>query len=236
MKVIDAPVSAGARWIGQSWKMFIGQPVGWISLLSCWALLTVTTFIVIPVIGPALGTMLQPGLFAGFLIAARDQEKGVPVTVSQLFGGFRFNGRALLSLGSIALLAELLVMIILSMLGFPRTMTLEANGLPNVRAYMDQFDGKEWLLFAAPALALLIKGILWFATPLLAFHSMPVSHAVRWSFYAFVANFLPMLMLGMLMFGIFFLAAIPMLLGLLVAMPIYALAHYVSYRQVFRVD
>ena len=236
MQVIDVPARAGAGWIGQAWKMFIGQPVGWISMLSCWALLTVTIFVVVPVIGPAIGTMLQPGLFAGFMIAARDQEKGLPVTVSQLFSGFRFNGRALLALGSITLLAELLAMIILSMLGFPRTMTLEANGLPNVRAYMEQLDGREWLLFAAPALAMLIKGILWFATPLLAFHPMRVSHAVRWSFYAFIGNFLPMLMLGILMFGIFFLAAIPMLLGLLVAMPIYALVHYVSYRQVFRPD
>lgn len=236
MKVIDAPARAGAGWVRQSWIMFLGQPAGWIALLSCWALLTLAVVVVVPVVGPALATMLQPGLFAGFMIAARDQEEGIPVTVSQLFAGFRFNGRALISLGSLVLLAELMAMVVLSWVGFPRTIPLEENGLPNVNAYRAMFDGKEWLIVAAPALALLIKGVLWFATPLLAFHPMRVSHAIRWSFYAFVANFLPMLLFGMLMFGILFLAAIPLMLGLLVAMPLYALTHYASYRQVFRED
>src|SRR6185295_15052021 len=119
---------------------------------------------------------------------------------------------------------------------FPRTITLEENGWPNVPAYMAQFDGKEWLIYAATGMALSIKGILWFATPLLAFHPMRVSHAVRWSFYAFIGNFLPLLVFSALMSGIFFLAVVPMLLGLLVAFPIYALMHYASYRQVFRED
>ncbi len=236
MRVVDVRTLAGFDWIRHSWVMFLAQPIGWISLLSCWAILTMTIFVVVPVIGPALGTMLQPGLFAGFMIAARDQEAGVPVTVSQLFAGFRFNGRALLSLGSIALLAELLVMIILSVLGFPRSITLDENGLPNVPAYMAQFDGQRWLIFAATGMALSIKGVLWFATPLLAFHPMRVSHAVRWSFYAFIANFLPLLLFCLLVFGMIFLAIIPMFLGLLVAMPIYALSHYASYQQVFRDD
>ncbi len=236
MNVIDVPARAGAGWIRQSWTMFLAQPAGWIALLSCWALLTIAIVAIVPVVGPALATMVQPGLFAGFLIAARAQEDGIPVTVSQLFAGFRFNGRALISLGSLVLLAELMAMVVLTWLGFPRTIPVAENGLPDIDAYRAMFDGKEWLIFAAPALALLIKGVLWFATPLLAFHSMRVSHAIRWSFYAFIANFLPMLLFGVLMFGILFLAAIPMLLGLLVAMPIYALTHYASYKEVFRED
>ena len=236
MQVIDAPANAGVSWIRQSFVMFAAQPAGWISLLSCWMLLTVLVFVVIPVAGPALATMLQPGLFAGFVIAARDQEAGQPVTLSRLFEGFRFNGRALLTLGSVTLLAEIMAVVLLGLLGFPRTIPVEANGWPDMRAYVDLLDGKEWMVFAGVGMMMLIKAVLWFATPLLALHPMRAGHAIRWSFYAFISNFLPLLLFGFLVSGIFFIAAMPWLLGLLVALPMYAIAHYASYRQVFPAD
>ena len=236
MKVIDAPANAGIGWIRQSFAMFIAQPAGWIALLSCWMLLSLAVFILIPLIGPALSTMLQPGLFGSFIIAARDQEAGKPVTLSQLFAGFRSNGRALLTLGSIALLAEIITVVLLGLLGFPRTIPMEANGWPDMRAYVQLLEGKEWMIGAGVAVMMLIKATLWFATPLLALHPMRTGHALRWSFYAFIGNFLPMLLFGVMMAAVFFFAAMPWLLGMLVAMPVYAIAHYTSYRQVFRPD
>ena len=236
MQVIDAPANAGVSWIRQSFVMFAAQPAGWISLLSCWMLLTVLVFVVIPVAGPALATMLQPGLFAVFVIAARDQEAGQPVTLSRLFAGFRFNGRALLTLGSVTLLAEIMAVVLLGLLGFPRTIPVEANGWPDMRAYVDLLDGKEWMVFAGVGMMMLIKAVLWFATPLLALHPMRAGHAIRWSFDAFISNFLPLLLFGLLVSAIFFIAAMPWLLGLLVALPMYAIAHYASYRQVFPAD
>lgn len=236
MQVIDAPANAGVYWIRQSFAMFVAQPAGWISLMSCWMLMTLAIFVIIPFVGPALATMLQPGLFAGFMIAARDQGTGLPVTLSQLFAGFRFNGRALLTLGSITLLAEIMAVVLLGLLGFPRTIPVETNGLPDMRAYLQLLEGKEWLVFAGLGMMTLIKAVLWFATPLLALHPMRAGHAIRWSFYAFISNFLPMVLFGLMMAGIFFVAAMPWLLGLLVAMPLYAIAHYASYQQVFRPD
>lgn len=236
MQVIDTPAHAGIGWIRQSFTMFVAQPAGWVSLLSCGMLLTVAAFILVPVIGPALATMLQPGLFAGFVIAARDQDAGKPVTLSQLFAGFRFNGRALLTLGAIGLLAEIMTVLLLGLAGFPRTIPVEANGWPDMRAYVQLLDGKEWMIVAGVAIMMLIKAILWFATALLALHPMRTGHALRWSFYAFIGNFLPLLLFGVMMSAIFFVAVMPWLLGMLVALPIYALTHYTSYRQVFSID
>jgi uncharacterized membrane protein len=233
MQVIDAPANAGVRWIKQAFALFTAQPAGWIALLSGWILLTVLVFFGIPVVGPALATMLQPALVGGFVIAARDLEGGKRVTLSQLFAGFRFNGRALLTLGSITLLAEIMAVVLLGLAGFPRSIPMEANGLPDMRAYMELLDGKEWMIFAGMLMMLVIKAVLWFATPLLALHPMRAGHALRWSFYAFIGNFLPMFLFGMLMAGILFIAAMPWALGLLVAMPVYALAGYTSYKQVF---
>jgi uncharacterized membrane protein len=43
-----------------------------------------------------------------------------------------------------------------------------------------------------------------------------------------------MLVFGVLMNLIFFLALLPPFLGFLVALPLFAIAHYVSYRDLFR--
>ena len=86
------------------------------------------------------------------------------------------------------------------------------------------------------ALVMLTKAVFWFALPLLALHPMRVSHAIRWSFYAFIGNFLPMLLFAIAMIALFVVAAMPLLLGLMVAMPLYAVTHYTSYKSVFRAD
>ena len=69
----------------------------------------------------------------------------------------------------------------------------------------------------------------------LRFEELSATHAIRWSFYALVANFLPMLVFAALMTAMFALAAIPLvMLGMFVAMPVFAISHYVSYRDLFR--
>ena len=58
--------------------------------------------------------------------------------------------------------------------------------------------------------------------------------AVRPGGEMLIANFLPMLIFGALVTTMFVLGILPFFLGLLVAMPIFAIAHYVSYRELFR--
>ena len=236
MRVVDVPAGAAGSWIKEAFALFRAQPVGWISLTSTWLLFSVAVFFLLPMVGPALVTMLQPGLFAGFVLAARDQQSGGKVAVAHLFAGFRVNGRALLTVGSITLLAEIVILLLLSALGFPRTIPVEGDGMPDMAAYLRLLDGKEWMIFLGFALMLVIKAILWFTAPLLALHQMPASHAIRWSFYAFIANFLPLALFGIAMLALFVFAAMPWLLGMMAWIPLYALAHFTSYRQVFRED
>lgn len=233
MQVIDVPASAGIAWIKMSFALFRAQPMGWISLVSAWLLVSLVLFL-IPLIGPALATILQPAFFAGFVLAARDQEAGTPVSVRQLFSALRANGRPLVTLGSITLLAEIMVMVILGLVGFPRIIPADANGLPDVQAYVHLLEGREWMVLLGFGLMLAIKAVLWFSAAILALNPMPATHAIRWSTYALIANFFPMLVFGALLTLIFFLAALPPFIGMLVAMPIYAISHYVSYRELFR--
>lgn len=235
MQVVDVRAAAAGTWIKEAFALFRALPLAWISLMSCWLLLSAVIFLFVPLIGPAVATMMQPGLFAGFVLAARDQSEGRGVTISHLFAGFRFNGRALVTVGSITLLAEILLVAILGLLGLPHTIPVESSsGMPDMQAYAKLLDGKEWLVLIGFGLMMLLKAVLWFSAALLALHAMPVSHAIRWSFYAVIANFVPLVLFGLMMMLLCILAALPWLLGMLVWMPVYALTHYTSYRQVFR--
>ena len=233
MQVIDVPTTAGVAWIKLSFALFRAQPLGWISLVSVWLLATLVMFFV-PLIGAAVATILQPGFFASFVLAARDQEAGQRVGAHQLLAAFRVNGRALMVIGSITLLVEILLMVILGWLGLPRAVSADGSGLPDMRAYAQSLDGREWIVVAGFALMAVIKGALWFTAAILALNQMPAAHAIRWSCYALIANVLPMLLFGVLLMLIFMVAALPPFIGLLVAMPIYAISHYVSYRELFR--
>ncbi len=233
MRVIDLPPRAGLAWIKISFTLFRAQPIGWISLVSVWLLASLGLSLV-PLAGPALMGILQPGFFGGFVIAARDQEAGLPVGAHQLFAAFRANGRALATIGSITLLANLLVVVMLGLLGFPLNIARDAEGIPDMRAYAQSLEGSEWMLWLGIVLTMAIKGALWFTAAILALNQMPATHAIRWSCYAFIANFLPMLVLLVAMTAIFFLALLPLMLGLLVATPLFAIVHYASYRDMFR--
>lgn len=233
MQVIDVPASAGITWIKLSFAAFRAQPLGWIALVASWLLMTMGMFFV-PLIGAAIATILQPGFFAGFVLAARDQEAGQRIGVHQLFAAFRVNGRPLVTLGSITLLAEIMLMVILGLAGLPRSLPADSNGMPDIQAYVQLLDGKEWIIMLGFVLMVIIKATLWFTAAILALNQMPATHAIRWSFYALIANFLPMLVFAVLMTFIFMLSALPPFLGMLITMPMYAIAHYVTYRDLFR--
>lgn len=238
MRVVDQPARAGMAWIREAFALFRDQPTTWISLMSCWLLITLAVF-GLPLIGGPLGVMIQPALFAGLVLAARDQGQGRPVTMRYLVAGFRANGRALMSVGAVMLLSQALVVMAMEALGFPREMpNLDPQGAPQAfaDAYVKMLEGKGWIILLGMLAMTLVKMALWFTSALLVFQPMPLAHALRWSLFAFVANFVPLTIFTVVISLLLALAMLPWLLGTLIWMPVYALAHYTSYRSVFRED
>ncbi len=215
--------------------MFRAQPLAWVSLTSAWFIISVVMFL-IPLVGAPAMTMAQPGFFAGFVLACRDQELGQPVTFSHLFAGFRASGRSLIQIGSVSLLAELAVMLALGALGFFDGLQNIDRNNASIEALTNALRDQGWLWFAAVLVIVMIKGVLWFSAALIAHQPMPASHAIRWSFFALLGNVIPLTFFGALMFVLMFLAMIPWGLGMLVFGPIYAIAHYTSFKAVFRPD
>ena len=233
LHVAEVPAGAGVAWIKQAFGLLGAQPFGWISLTAAWMMFNIVGFFV-PLVGAPTIVLLQPAFFAGFVLAASAQGAGQTIGTQYLFAAFRVNGRSLITLGCISLLAEIMVMVIIGLLGFHLTLPKEAGDTLDIRALARELEGQKGLILLAFALSILLKGVLWFSAAVLAFNPMPATHAIRWSCYALIANIIPMLIFGALLTVMLLAAALPLYLGMVVALPVYAIAHYTSYRDLFR--
>lgn len=230
VRVAELPGSRGAGWLGEAFRMFRRNPMVWIGLCSGWISITLALMIV-PVIGMVISNFLQPAFFASFAICAYKQLAGERVMMVDLFTGFKRNFRPLVNLGAILLLAQLAILVIMAMLGLPTAGT--SQGEFDVNDYVESLKGKEWILATGFLLTMAVKGALWFAPPLIAFHGMSTMQAMRWSLYAAISNLGTMIVYGVLLLGLFLLALIPWALGLVLVIPVTVISTFVGYREVF---
>ena len=213
MQVIDTPALSSTRWIKAAFQLLRQQPIAWLGLMAAWLLVSFFIMIV-PFIGLSTMHLLQPAFFAGFMLACRDQEAGKPVRPAHLFAAFHLGHRtirSLLMIGAVGLLIGTLMGLALAGIGMPLEFARDPNGLPDLQAINAAMKGKEWLVILGFFLTLLQMGI----------------------FFAFLSNFMPMILFAVMMLGSFFLAAFS-LIGLILWMPILAISNYTSYQTVFR--
>ena len=230
IQVTEVPAGRGGRWLLEAFALFRRRPLAWIGLCSGWLLITFG-LIIVPFLGGVIANFLQPVFFASFAIATFRQLAGEPVTMGDLFAGFRRNARSLIVLGAIMLMAQTLIFIAMWAIGLPMAPANDQSF--TMTDYVESLKGKEWILALGFLLTVIVKGALWFAPPLIAFHQMSVTHAMRWSVYAALSNMGAMIVYGACLLGLFFLGAIPWLLGMLVVVPMMVISTYIGYRDVF---
>ncbi len=233
IRVAELAPGRGPAWLVESFHIFRANPAAWIGLTAGWITVTLALLLV-PFVGGVAANFLQPVFFASFAIAAYKQAAGERITMGELLSGFRRgNVRALVNLGAILLLAEIAVFALMALLGLPVAPPADDKGAFTVGEYVDMLRGKEWILAVGFLVTMVVKGALWFAPPLIAFHGMSTLHAVRWSVYAALSNIGPMIAYGATLAVLFFLGIIPWALGLVVVLPMMAISTYVGYREVF---
>ncbi len=233
MRVAELKASRGAAWLGEAFKLFRGAPMQWMSLCAGWIAMTFA-LILVPFIGGVIASFLQPVFFASFAIAAFKQTAGERLVMGDLFSGFRRNMRALVNLGAMLLLAEIAIFALMALLGLPVVSSSDNNF--TIAEYAEQLKGKEWILATGFILTVVVKGALWFAPPLIAFHGMSTVQAIRWSVYAAISNLGAMIVYGAALTGAFLAAIVPWGLGLLVVIPLMAISTYIGYREVFETE
>jgi hypothetical protein len=230
LAVAEVPSTRGLRWLGEAFTLFRQKPLPWIGLCAGWLAITFS-LIIIPLVGGVLANLLQPVFFASFAITAYRQAAGEPIAANDLFSGFRRNFRALVNLGAVLLLSEIAIFALMAWMGLP--LATDGDKTFTVQEYVESLRGKEWILAAGFVLTVVVKGALWFAPPLIAFHQMSMTHAMRWSVYAAISNMGAMIVYGAGLLALFFLGAMPWLLGMLVVVPMMVISTYVGYREVF---
>jgi hypothetical protein len=231
-RVADLPASRGAAWLRESFRLFRAAPLQWMGLCSGWIAITLA-LIIVPLVGGVIANILQPVFFASFAIAAWRQAAGERLMMGDLFSGFRRNWRALAIVGTVLLVAEISIFALMAWMGLPMLPHGEGASSITVAEYVDMFEGKEWILALGFIATVVVKGALWFAPPLIAFHGMNAGHAMRWSAYAAVENLGTMMVYGAALMALFFLGILPYALGLLVVIPMMAISTFVGYREVF---
>lgn len=232
IRVRDLPLRSGPRWLTGGWRLFRGRPFVWAGLAAGWMVITLG-LVMVPLIGGVVANLLQPVFFASFALAARRQLAGEAIDMGDLFSGFRRPLRPLVNVGALLLAAELLIFALMGAVGLPGLTPGEKGALFDFEAWVQSLSGKEWILVAGALLTGIVKGALWFAPALLAFHDLNTMHALRWSVYAALSNLGAMIAYGFALTVMFVAAALPWGLGLLVAIPVMVVSTYAGYAAVF---
>jgi hypothetical protein len=238
MRVAELKSARGAAWLKEAFKLFRGAPLAWISMCSGWLAITLGLLYIPYQIGLVIANFIQPVFFASFAIAAYKQSAGEKLVMGDLFTAFRRNLRSLVTLGALLLMAQIAIYILMWLLGLPAAEA--GDRVITLAEYVELMKGKEWILMTGFVLTVMVKGALWFAPPLIAFHGMQTMQAMRWSLYAAISNLGAMLLYGAALMGLILIVWVPMslganvaMLGLLVVIPMMAISTYVGYREVF---
>lgn len=229
VEIQQVSAGRGADWLSQSWGMFKQAPGVWIGILVVWVLIAIVADF-IPFIGSLAMALASPVFTAGVCLGCRSLESGQGLRVGHLFEGFTGDRVGpLVTVGALSLAGALVLVVVAMAFGAGAMMT----GAP--MAHGEGRMGGSMLLGALVivALAVPLAMALWFAAPLVALDGVAPVDSLKLSFRACVVNFVPLLVWSLLAFVLMLVAAIPLMLGWLVALPMLMASYYRMYRDIF---
>lgn len=228
--------SQGFQWVIAGFRLYRKTPL---LLSAAFAMLfgVVMALGLIPVVGGSLSELASPLMVAGFLAAYRAIDDGRELELPQFLAGVRGPAIPLMAVGAVQLLVTLLIGKIMLGMGFDPQAVMTA-----AQSQKDPAEMQAILNQAMPAvltgLALFTPLIMatWFAPALILFGGARPATALGVSLKAVARNWAAMTVNGITLGLLLFLAAlVPMLLGLLVAMPVLFGSLYASYQAIFAV-
>lgn len=223
------PARHGWMWIVEGWNLFKRKPgvsIGIVVVL----MLVFFAMAIIPLLGTVLVSLGWPVFMAGIVHGNRELDEGRDLELGHLFVGFRERFGTLLAVGALyfagSLIAMLLAAIIMGASIFVLLGGVGADAAPPLAT-------TALIVLLAIALTIPLVMAIWFAPPLVLFQGYGATQAMRESFFACLKNILPFLVYGIVGLVLFFVSAIPLLLGWLVFGPVMTATLYTSYRDVF---
>jgi uncharacterized membrane protein len=226
----------GVGWLTEAWPIVRDQ-------IGLWVLLTVIGLGVTLVCGavPLLGNLLSPFVstlvLAALLLVAQKQRGGGAPEVSDLFGILSHPALTRLLIVTLIYLAlsfaaGLIVFLLFGLSG--GALALTGGLLGGEDAAAAAFGGTMAIaVLVFLGVMVPIIALYWFAVPLVLFRDAQPWPAMTASLGAVLANLVPMLVYGVLSLVLVIVACIPLMLGLLVAVPLLAVSLLLSFEDVF---
>jgi len=216
MRAQTLPAAAGWQWLLGGFAIFRRDPVTLgMLVISYWFTLLLCN--ILPLVGSLVASMVIPGLSVGLMQAARNVERGQPISLNTLFGGLQENSRTLLLLGALYLLCTLGALGLSALFDGGSMLSAMVAGKADDKSP----EAADLLLPMLIVMALMTPVLMayWFAPVLAAWHKLPLGKSLFFSFVACWLNWRAFLAYGI---GLFVLAGLlpGILLGvLLVLMP-----------------
>lgn len=225
-------IARGFNWYVEGWHYFKPNPGMLIGLIIAYLVIALVLSIV-PLIGGLVLALIGPALIAGYLLAVRHSADGEKVAFGDLFAPLADPAKRtpLLVLGGVAIGLTLLMAIVTAVFmgGSMAAMSPGHAGMNTGAAGVGMLLGFLVMMVFALALAM----AMFYAVPLVYFADARPVEAVKASLAACIANILPLLVFGLVGFGLALVAAIPFGLGFLILLPVMLAAEYASFRDVF---
>lgn len=220
----------GIEWLKEGWQLFLRNPGVWIAI-SVIALIIFVVLGFIPLLGQLAANLLAPVFGAGLLVGCRALAQGEELKIEHLFAGFQQQTGNLVLLGVLAVVANVVIFIVSFAIfgGSAATGTIVGHAAGASMA----LGGFLLAVLVGLALTIPLAMALWFAPALVVFRNQPPIEAAKTSFRACLANLLPFLVYGVLLFVIAIVAALPFGLGFIVLVPVAAGSVYAAYVDIF---
>ncbi len=228
--------SQGFQWVAAGFRLYRKNPL---LLSAAFGVLfgVVMALGLIPVVGGSLSELASPLMVAGFMAAYRALDEGRELELPNFLAGLQGPAIPLMAVGAVQLLGTLLIGKIMLGMGFdPQAVITAAQTQKNPAEMQAMMNQAMPALLTGMALFTPLIMATWFAPALILFGGARPATALGVSLKAVAKNWAAMLVNGLTLGLLLFLAAlVPMLLGLLVAMPVLFGSLYASYQAIFAV-
>ncbi len=240
-KTPPASVAAGngIAWWSEAWRLFALSPWVWIAITVIFFVIVVCLHFV-PLLGSVASTVLSPVLAAGVMAGCRAQDRGGELTINHLFSGFSDRLTPLLVLGLLYLAGTMVILLVVFVIAVG-TIGMSGIGVlmagDPAQATLATFAtlgfGALLAALVGTLIALPLMMAYWFAPALVMLRGDEPVAALKASFFACLANVMPMLVYSLIGLVLAIVASIPLGLGWFVLGPVFAASVYASYKDIF---
>lgn len=236
-RVVDA--GRGVSWWSEGWRLFTpGVGVWLLIMIILIGLHVVGAFI--PVVGSLAMQILFPVFTGGLMLGCRAIDRGNPLTVGHLFGGFSQRTGPLVVVGLIYTGLAILIMLVVA------GMMIAIFGVAILGMLTGDADPSQTGVALGSVVVAVLLGILfflllllplimaiWFAPALVMLGGLSPGAAMKASFYGCLQNIIPFLVYGAIGIVLAIIATIPFGLGWFVLGPVAIASVYASYCDIF---